>query len=61
MWKAWWTTKFRANSIGLFFSRKKFNLTDYFNDYFNRQEMQSASIFGSVIQVLNDWGGVSDG
>jgi hypothetical protein len=32
------------------FSRKKFNLTGYFN----RQGVQSASIFGSVIQVLND-------
>ncbi len=27
---------FALNSIELFFSKKKFNLTDYFNDYFNR-------------------------
>jgi hypothetical protein len=27
---------FALSSIELFFSRKKFNLTDYFNDYFNR-------------------------
>jgi hypothetical protein len=51
---------FALNSIELFFSKKKFNLTDYFNDYFNRQKMQSASIFDSVIQVLNDWEDVSE-
>jgi hypothetical protein len=48
---------FALSPIELFYPKKKFNLTGYFNG----QEVLISIEFDSVIQwFLHDWGGVSD-